>query len=544
MAAAITNIGSARWAPEAEQHVLGAVLLDNEALAIAAAAGLESGDFHDERNGVVWSAMLQLRERGEAIDPVTVCEVLRSEGQEARCGGLQYLGALVAPVTSSRAVASHARLIIEKARRRQLEAGVDALREAVAGPLSGDELLARIEGLAAGLAHLAGSSQRPPGITALFKPVELSDIEQAAPAPLAYWWGQYMAAGVVTILGAHGGIGKSMLALMLGVCIALGRPFLGLPTKLGRVLFYSAEDGEDMVRGRLQWICFCMNIDPCELVGRLHVLDAASGAPVLFHEVMLAGSRQGLTTPSFTALADYIEEHTIDVALIDNASDVYDASEIERAKVSAFMRALTMLAQKRGLGLMLLMHVDKGTSRGERAGSEGYSGSTGWHNKARSRLFLSRDKDGSLLLEHQKNNLGKLCEPLRLVWPEHGLPQVDEPVSGVVQRISEQNDIRTLLRLLDDANGRGEFVSTSRTSPANVARALAGEPGLPRRKPAELLTLMRDAERAELVKREAYRSSNRKPMERWAITPKGCTFIGKAAPSAPTAPTYEGGARG
>jgi hypothetical protein len=47
----------------------------------------------------------------------------------------------------------------------------------------------------------------------------------------------------------------------------------------------------DMVRDRLQWICFALGVDPAELVGRLHVLDAVSGEPVLFHEVSVAGRR-------------------------------------------------------------------------------------------------------------------------------------------------------------------------------------------------------------------------------------------------------------
>jgi hypothetical protein len=55
--------------------------------------------------------------------------------------------------------------------------------------------------------------------------------------------------------------------------------------------------------------------------------------------------------------------------------------------------------------------VDKNTSRNKKAdGGEGYSGSTAWHNSARSRLFMTRGDDGLLTLEHQKSNLGKRRE--------------------------------------------------------------------------------------------------------------------------------------
>jgi hypothetical protein len=44
-----------------------------------------------------------------------------------------------------------------------------------------------------------------------------------------------------------------------------------------------------------------------------------------------------------------------------------------------------------------------------------YSGSTAWHNSARSRLFMVRNKDGTLTLDHQKNNLGLCHEQITLV---------------------------------------------------------------------------------------------------------------------------------
>jgi hypothetical protein len=184
------------------------------------------------------------------------------------------------------------------------------------------------------------------------------------------------------------------------------------------------------------------------------------------------------------------------------------------------MRSLARIARERDAGLLLLAHVDKGTSRGDRGhNSEGYSGSTAWNNSARSRLFMSRDKDGALLLEHQKYNLGRLAQPLRLSWPEGGIPQADEPVNGFVQHIADGTDAKALLKLIHDFYGRGEFVATDTRSRYHAAKVLSHESTYPkRRKPPEVFKMLVDLERRQLLQREAYKDRNRKQHERWTLT--------------------------
>jgi putative DNA primase/helicase len=87
------------------------------------------------------------------------------------------------------------------------------------------------------------------------------------------------------------------------------------------------------------------------------------------------------------------------------------------------MRALGQVARLTDCAVCLLAHVDKNTSRNKKAdGGEGYSGSTAWHNSARSRLFMTRGDDGLLTLEHQKSNLGKRRETVTLEWPKVACP--------------------------------------------------------------------------------------------------------------------------
>ncbi len=232
--------------------------------------------------------------------------------------------------------------------------------------------------------------------------------------------------------------------MMFVIACGTGRDLFGIPTPRCRVALFSGEDGADLLRHRLLWICNMMGVDPAELDGWVHILDATEGDPTLFAEMSVDGRRIGATTGTYEALARYLDVHSIDLLVVDNMSDAFDANEIERAKVRAFMRSLVQLRQDRRLTVLLLAHVDKGTARGERIGSESYSGSTALHNSARSRLFLSKDKDGGLTLEQQKHNLGPLHAPLTLEWPAGGLPQAVAPTSGYMQAIAATADMKAL----------------------------------------------------------------------------------------------------
>lgn len=374
----------------------------------------------------------------------------------------------------------------------------------------------------------------------LFVEVPFDDLAHTVPPAPVYWWEGLIPARVVTLLAAHGGTGKSTIALMLAVCIALGLALFGIPTRRGIVAFYSAEDPASLIRYRLAQVCGQLAVSVTDLVGRLILLDASDGDPALFQEVTTEGRRQGATTPAYLALHEFVEAKRIDVLIVDNASDTFDASEIDRARVRGYMRALARIARTRDGAVLLLAHVDKGTSRGDRGNhSEGYSGSTAWHNSSRSRLFLSRnDSKDRLLLEHQKNNLGPAREPLTLEWPPNALPRAVTVHAGPVEGMTDQKAVGALLRLIDEYTVRGEFVSTATTSRTHAAKLLSREPTCPRVDKGQLFALLRWAEREGLLARKAYSGPDRKPRERWQVTPAGCEFADIAATAA-TAATLE-----
>ena len=104
---------------EAEQSVLGAMLLDSEAI-IKAGELLEPEDFYREAHQVIFRSILDLSEKMEAVDLVTLGEELRQKGNLEPVGGLTYLTSLVNSVPSAANVESYARIVQEKSMMRQL----------------------------------------------------------------------------------------------------------------------------------------------------------------------------------------------------------------------------------------------------------------------------------------------------------------------------------------------------------------------------------------------------------------------------------------
>src|SRR4249920_1273479 len=104
---------------EAEQSVLGAVLLDNSAMAKAMELLIEE-NFYRTAHRKIYRAMLELSEVGEVIDHITLTERLKAKGDLESVGGATYLAELVQIVPSSANIRYHCKIIRDKAVLREL----------------------------------------------------------------------------------------------------------------------------------------------------------------------------------------------------------------------------------------------------------------------------------------------------------------------------------------------------------------------------------------------------------------------------------------
>jgi replicative DNA helicase len=104
---------------EAEQSVLGAVLLDNNALYTAFEL-ITQDDFYKDSNRKIFVAMTELLEKNEPIDIITLTDHLRKKDNLDTVGGTQYLTSLVSMIPTSANVRFHSKIVREKSMVRGL----------------------------------------------------------------------------------------------------------------------------------------------------------------------------------------------------------------------------------------------------------------------------------------------------------------------------------------------------------------------------------------------------------------------------------------
>lgn len=104
---------------EAEKAVLGAVFLDPEAI-IDASDVLQPDDFYEHANRIVFQAMLNISDREEVIDPVTLQDELKKNNQVDDIGGIAYVTELSMATSTAAHVTYYAKIVKRKAILRNL----------------------------------------------------------------------------------------------------------------------------------------------------------------------------------------------------------------------------------------------------------------------------------------------------------------------------------------------------------------------------------------------------------------------------------------
>jgi len=104
---------------EAEQSVLGAVLLENEAINQTLEI-LTAEDFYRETHREIFRAMMDLSDHNQPVDAITLTDALRTKGVLEQIGGPAYIAELADTVPTAANVSHYARIVREKAVLRSL----------------------------------------------------------------------------------------------------------------------------------------------------------------------------------------------------------------------------------------------------------------------------------------------------------------------------------------------------------------------------------------------------------------------------------------
>jgi len=223
---------------EAEEAVLGAVLVDSSAMDACLLARLEPADFFRDQNRWVYDAMWSCLEEGIPPTVTTVIHVLGRTGKLDEVGGEPFVAKLWGATLTAIGVEAHIKVVQDCAKRRRViqEAGWLAQRAYEKGPAA-DVIRLGLEGLGKLL------SERDAGMT------DLGFVDDDEDQSGANWYipvldkvTRGMSPGQMTILAGQSGLGKSMVAAhIVRACAEQG----------GRVAVFSLEMGEKEYKRRL-----------------------------------------------------------------------------------------------------------------------------------------------------------------------------------------------------------------------------------------------------------------------------------------------------
>lgn len=136
---------SAPWSNDAEQAVLGAMLLDQDA-ALRGAQLITDEMFYREAHRRLFRAMVALTERRSVIDHITLRDELTRRGELETVGGYDYIAELADVVPTAANLEYHARIVREKfVVRRLIETATGIITEAYDGHATASDLLDQAE---------------------------------------------------------------------------------------------------------------------------------------------------------------------------------------------------------------------------------------------------------------------------------------------------------------------------------------------------------------------------------------------------------------
>jgi hypothetical protein len=341
------------------------------------------------------------------------------------------------------------------------------------------------------------------------KIVDLSDIATSRIDPPEFILHPVFPKNEVTLFGAHGGSGKSYVALSQAVHVALGRPWGNLLTPGGKAMFISLEDSASIVRYRLRQIIdshgFSQDIPTIQQ--NLRIIDA-SEAGALVREVNLAGVREIEPTNAFHQISSASAEFEPDLIFIDNASDAFAGNENDRHQVRSFMKRMMALGKKTNAAVVVLAHINKQSAL-KGAMSNSYAGSTAWHNSSRSRIAII---DGELIQE-KSNHGAVLDKSIPIVW-DNGCFKPDPSGTRKAQALStaQAGDDTAVLAAICEITRQGGTVRAAESGSATTWHSISACSELP-------LDLQADTREAKKrVKQSAVRLSAAGKIYREAFT--------------------------
>lgn len=353
--------------PEAEQAVLGSILIDPDAV-IRVAAFLKTDDFYQEKNGWIYQAILDLHERREPADFLTVTDELDRRRQLDEVGGPAYVMDLINAVPTAIHVEHYARIVERTSVLRKLIRAAGQIAQIAYEETTEDigEVVDRAEQIVFSVAERRAQRDLVAVRTLMGDVVDRIDFlyhhrGEILGVPTGFKLLDKMLGGLqksdLVILAARPGVGKTSLAISLaqnaarkyGKRVAVFSLEMSNEQLVQRML--SAETGIDSQRLRLG------DIQGEEEWHRLmEAAGALSDAPIFIDDTP-AVSAMELRTKARRLYA----EHDLDLIVVDYLQLMQGdrRSENRVQEISAISRGLKGLARELNVPVLALSQLSR-----------------------------------------------------------------------------------------------------------------------------------------------------------------------------------------
>lgn len=296
--------------------------------------------------------------------------------------------------------------------------------------------------------------------------VAVSALQDVAAPPRQWCVPDMVPDKCVTLLSGDGGTGKSLLAMQLASCCALGLPFMGIELARRKVLYLAAEDDFDELHRRQEDINQGLGVDMGDYENQLYFKTLSADRALL--ATVDPKGRSLVETASYTNLKAFCVSHGIQLLIVDTAADTFGGLEIDRQHVTRYVRMLEAIARETGGAVILIAHP--GVSG--MASGTGISGSTAWRNAVRSVIYMRRptkeEADGPeardlRIVERLKGNFAAAGSQLRVAWFEGHfvLSDTAESAAQAIDGIAAEAKVLSAMRRAAAQGRRMTFAKSS-----------------------------------------------------------------------------------
>lgn len=353
---------------EAEQSVLGAMMIEKNAIARVEEI-LRKEDFYREAHKIIFNAMLELSGRNEAVDMVTITEVLRRDNKLEDVGGISYITFLANTVPTAANVVFHAKIVKEKSMLRKL---VTVATEIASSGYEANEDVALILDEAEKKIFEVGEERLGKDFAPIrdivmdaFGRIEMLYQNKGGITGLATGFIDFdrITAGLqssdLILLAARPSMGKTALVLNIAQHVAI--------KEKKTVAFFSLEMSKEQLVQRL--LCSDAPIDSQRLrVGELGEEDwrrLVNAADRLTSSKIFIDDKPGITVMEMRAKARRLKsEHGLDLLIIDylqlmQGGTGTSRSENRQQEISEISRSLKALARELNIPIIALSQLSR-----------------------------------------------------------------------------------------------------------------------------------------------------------------------------------------